>query len=628
MTASKDPNVIGSHYIVDGETCTRVPRLKRHIRGVDEEIAKRLERRANEKVNQVEQNFTELSINDSSNGYVNGVGGGSLSNFYPSVASNGQSSNNSITNGRSLNDREATNYIHQVSNYNGCRVRFQDSSSILYDQLSIRDSISDNGRQIQVAPTAAAQNGGGGTVVTGSLGVSSRYLHQMVQQVCLALDMSFTELNISKIIDRINELKTSQSVSFQAQTWMNERNKLHKKFATLEESISEKNGVIKALNLDVQDLKQIEVQHVNKIELLEAQLKESSMNAAKTILELLECKSSFESIENDMNTKVLQQEKQIQQLETKLDTLEKENAQLSQDLDKCKLSNLELSKENQSLTTKLNSFNQSHLNEKTQLEKKSRHLKKQVTEKEAKLESLTNQIAATKTKCNRKLTTMENEHNSIVDTLAVEIQILRNIINKYFENGHVNNETYLAAVLPPSGLPASMSSLKNPVVSPPKRSKSLSTPKDSNNNNNNPSPQPSSNEDFEPVNSAIPQHLVTSIAQNLNHEDPTSSSTLYLRHLYENRYLHALKESKDMADSNTINNSTVTNLLNIHIHYLTKIIPTNERLGYFKLLIKEYQTRKILKSSDLTLIKKLVETDAGLMSDVHKRLNELDKYVL
>lgn len=83
-----------------------------------------------------------------------------------------------------------------------------------------------------------------------------------------------------------------------------------------------------------------------------------------------------------------------------------------------------------------------------------------------------------------------------------------------------------------------------------------------------------------------------------------------------------------MADSNTINNSTVTNLLNIHIHYLTKIIPTNERLGYFKLLIKEYQTRKILKSSDLTLIKKLVETDAGLMSDVHKRLNELDKYVL
>lgn len=623
MTASKDPNVIGSHYIVDGETFTRVPRLKRHIRGVDEEIAKRLERRANEKINQVEQSFTELSINVSSNGYVNGAGGGSLSNFYPSVASNCQSSNNSTTNGRSLNDREATNYIHQVSNYNGCRVRFQDSSSILYDQLSTRDSISDNGRQIQAAP-----NGGGGTVVTGSLGVSSRYLHQMIQQVCLALDMSFTELNMTKIIDRINELKTSQSVSFQAQTWMNERNNLHKKFATLEESVSEKNGVIKALNLDVQDLKQIEVQHVNKIELLEAQLKESSMNAAKTILELLECKSSFESIENDMNTKVLQQEKQIQQLETKLDKLEKENAQLTQDLDKYKLSNLELSKENQSLTTKLNSFNQSHSDEKTQLEKKSRHLKKQVAEKEAKLESLTNQIATTKTKCNRKLTTMENEHNSIVDTLAVEIQILRNIINKYFENGHVNNEAYLAAVLPPSGLPASMSSLKDPVVSPPTRSKSLSTPKDSNTNNHNPPPQPSSNDDLEPVNSAIPQHLVTSIAQNLNHEDPTSSSTLYLRHLYENRYLHALKESKDMADSNTINNSTVTNLLNIHIHYLTKIIPTNERLGYFKLLIKEYQTRKILKSSDLTLIKKLVETDAGLMSDVHKRLNELDKYVL
>lgn len=88
-------------------------------------------------------------------------------------------------------------------------------------------------------------------------------------------------------------------------------------------------------------------------------------------------------------------------------------------------------------------------------------LEKQVAEKEAKLESLTNQIATTKTKCNRKLTTMENEHNSIVDTLAVEIQILRNIINKYFENGHVNNEAYLAAVLPPSGLPASMSSLKD-----------------------------------------------------------------------------------------------------------------------------------------------------------------------
>lgn len=104
--------------------------------------------------------------------------------------------------------------------------------------------------------------------------------------------------------------------------------------------------------------------------------------------------------------------------------------------------------------------------------------------------------------------------------------------------------------------------------------------------------------------------------------------------------MHALKQCKDLADSNTIYNSTLTNLLNIHAHYYTKVFANHERLGYFKLLIKEFLILgKILKKSasgsngtgnsgsgsgtgsgDWNLIKKLIEIDAGLMSDVCKLL--------
>lgn len=416
--------------------------------------------------------------------------------------------------------------------------------------------------------------------------------------------------------------------------------------------------MIKALNLDVQDLKQVELQQVGKIELLEAQLKESSLNAAKTILELLECKSAFESFELELNGKFEKQEDKIVQLETSVDTLQKENHELSENLDNCKLQVLNLTNENQTLSTNLQSLDQSHSDEKSQLEKKLRHLKKQVVEKDSKLESLVNQIATTKTKCNRKITTLENEHGTLVDSLSVEIQILRRIINKYFEAGKGEedggNGNYPAGLKSLNGLP------------PPTRSKSLSIPKNDNNNknsdndardnNNNVLPPPST-KDLDPINSAsTAPHAPTALPS------PSSTTTLYLHQLYETRYLQALKHQKDLSDSNTIYNSTVANLLSIHLHYLTKFLTfggsrgasgsigsigsigpigsgsgsgsgsgpggSEPRLAYFKLLIKEYQTRKLLNGGDLSLMRKIVEVNGGLMAEAYKRVSELDKYVL
>lgn len=623
MAASKDPNVIGSHYEVDGEVYTRIPRVRRTNRVIHEDHAKRLERKANEKMNQVEQNFTELSIGESYGSPAGRAAGGSLTNFYPSWDKNGQSSSNCTINGRSINDFEIARFGHMTSNKEGCRVNFQDSSSF-YDQLSIRDSFSDNGgRQVMM-------QGAGGMALNGpSIGVSATYLQQMIQQICQALDLTFTELNITKIIDRINELKTSQSVSFQTQTWMNERNNLHKKITILEESVIEKKDVIKALNLDIQDLKQVESHQLNKIELLEAQLKESSLNASKTMRDLLDCKAEFDSFENDLNTRFNQQEEKVKELESKINSLTSERAQLTQDLENCKSTNVDLNQEKDAITAKLNSSTQTHSEEKAQWEKKLRHFKKQMNEKDTKMESLANQVVTIKMKCNRKLTAMENEHNLELDTYAVEIEILRNIINKYFESGNRNvsgstvSRSPLPVISPPSAvLPKSISAA-------PTRSKSLCIPKHTTTANT----AKSSSSNFQPLSSSAAIKPL-----------PTTSSTLYLHQLYEDRYMHALKQCKDLADSNTIYNSTLTNLLNIHAHYYTKVFANHERLGYFKLLIKEFLILgKILKSGtgsngsgsgsngtgnsgsgsgtgDWNLIKKLIEIDAGLMSDVCKLL--------
>ncbi|CAD1807958.1 unnamed protein product [Candida parapsilosis] len=673
MTTSKDPNVIGAHYKVDGEVHTRVPRLRRNHRGVHREIADRLQDRANRtNVHAVDHDFSQLSINE---GVGNVNGAASLSNFYPSLmTSNGTSSNNSSFHARNATAHESFHHsLCQVNSFNEYGVTGRDFSSMTYQQSTIRDSVSDNGRQTprgtppvaQVQAQAQAQAKTlalaplptqGGSI--GQFGVSPAYLQQMIQQICSALDMSFSDANMSKIIDKISNLKTSQSVSFQTQTWQNERNNLQKKIASLQESISDKNNVIKALNLDVQDLKQVESQQVGKIELLEAQLKESSLNAAKTISELLECKSAFESFESESNGKFEKQEDKIVQLETSVDTLQKENHELSENLDNCKLQVLNLTNENQTLSTNLQSLDQSHSDEKSQLEKKLRHLKKQVVEKDSKLESLVNQIATTKTKCNRKITTLENEHGTLVDSLSVEIQILRRIINKYFEAGKGEedggNGNYPAGLKSLNGLP------------PPTRSKSLSIPKNDNNNknsdndardnNNNVLPPPST-KDLDPINSAsTAPHAPTALPS------PSTTTTLYLHQLYETRYLQALKHQKDLSDSNTIYNSTVANLLSIHLHYLTKFLTfggsrgasgsigsigsigpigsgsgsgsgsgpggSEPRLAYFKLLIKEYQTRKLLNGGDLSLMRKIVEVNGGLMAEAYKRVSELDKYVL
>ncbi|KAI5963973.1 hypothetical protein CANMA_003570 [Candida margitis] len=627
MTTSRDPNVIGSHYEVDGEVHQVVPRLRRQVRRMNPEVTSRLELRANTIINEVvDHNFTELSINES-----NGRGGaGSLSNFYSSLNSNSFVSNsnngNTITHAARRSNDFPSLPLHGVHN-NDHRVRFQDSS---FDQSSIRDSISDNGRQI---PTAT---GGGGAIM---IGASPKYLQQTMQQVCLALDLSFTEANMAKIIDKITELKTTQSMSFQTQTWMNERNNLHKKISSFEEAVKEKNEINKALNLDLHDLKQVETQHIHKIELLEAQLKESSMNAAKTISELLECKSTFESFENDSNNRFQGQQEQIQQLERDASQLRHENLQLNQDLPKLKSENSDLIEQNQSLAANIESVTQSHSEDKAQWEKKLRHYKKQVLEKETKLESMANQIATIKTKCNRKLITLENDHNSALDSLCIEIQILRNIIDKHFESGANIDYTITSP---------DAASVTTGALSAPTRSKSLSIHANSNNSNvkdAQASRQPS--QDLNPAKSPpFPEHLLASISTKLKLTASTSTSTsiptgataknqttqdpstLYIRQLYENRYLQALKDQKDLADSNTINHATLANLLHINLHYFEKLVPKHDRLNYFKLLIKEYEMRKIVQSIDLNLIKKLVETDSILMSDVNKRLNELDKYVL
>ncbi|KAI3406975.2 hypothetical protein KGF56_000268 [Candida oxycetoniae] len=386
---------------------------------------------------------------------------------------------------------------------------------------------------------------------------------RFLQTMAKDLEIEFSENCEKDIIEKVCDLKRSlKSNQFQASKYSEECRDLQERL----------------------NIKQVENAK------LQQQVDQSANEARKTLSDLLACKKDCETIEAESLKKMESQEKLIGKLESELAKVTKREAQLA--------------KENQTQTAisnEIQSLSKTHettLSKKKQLEtdllnlqekqknlvKENQDLKALISSNEKELQQLRKlaeaakdsteekkqlekKIAFTKSKYLKKMKNVENESTKIIHQLYVEIKILKNIIELHVDNSNLAS---------------------NELTSP-----------------------------IEEIKLELDKRLFTS--------PESDSNVLYLRQLYENRYINALNESKELLDSNRINETMIVNLFKLSIGYFEKLIPRHEKNSYFNLLVKELHNRKILSKNDLNLINKLVETFDYLFGEVNSKMTEVEK---
>ncbi|KAI5957253.1 hypothetical protein KGF54_000181 [Candida jiufengensis] len=367
----------------------------------------------------------------------------------------------------------------------------------------------------------------------------------------------------NEIISKFQELYVNQDeVKFLKQETFSLKTTLQ----NLEDQMRIRNQTIASLNSDINDLKQIRNELQQKNQKLEEEIKSSSKEAKQVTIDLLSSKKELENYEKESNAKVLLKDQQIASLEKDVFALKEKEIALLKDNESIKASKISIEKENKTFNMKLENLKIAHQDEKLSMERKIKSMKKTIAEKESKCESLSDQVSTSKSHCNKKIAGIEKQHSKILHQLMAEIKILRDIIDKHF--GGSNDEI---ANFAPSSSP--VENIKNQL----------------------------SSELF---------------------QSNSDSNLLYIRQLYEDRYLNSLKENKDLINSNSILLTAFKNLIDDNVHFFKKLIPQHERFAFFVLVCKEIKNRKIFRSTDINILKKFADNNDFLFKEIINKIKD------
>lgn len=186
------------------------------------------------------------------------------------------------------------------------------------------------------------------------------------------------------------------------------------------------------------------------------------------------------------------------------------------------------------------------------LENKNLNLKKIARERELKCEKLGSQLSSTRSKYSNKLRSIGIETGKTIDSLLVELKLVKGINEKLLNNS----------------------------IPSPEEVNDLQTK--------------SFDELYNYFAKETPQH--------------------YVQKVYENRYLSSLLALKQTTDSNEIHHTTIESLLKLICSYFDKFPSlTHEHVVYFRTLVNEFHKRKMLKNADIDFIKKILNTYDQMM---------------
>ncbi|KAI5959275.1 uncharacterized protein KGF55_005425 [Candida pseudojiufengensis] len=345
------------------------------------------------------------------------------------------------------------------------------------------------------------------------------------------------------------------------------KDQLTKDLQASQDQLEMKNKVVESLDIKIETMEKEKNDLMLNVQNLNNKLEECSREAHKVTTDLLSSKKELELLEKESNSNSLLKDQAITNLEREVFVLKEKEMYLLKELDLIKASNLAIEKEKKEFDVKIENLRNSHQDEKNAIDRKMRALKKSNHDLELKCESLNHKLSTSKSHYNKKVTNYEKQHSKLLDQQEVEIKILRDIVYKKFGVSHPINFT-------PSSSPV------------------------------------------EDMKQEINSNLFGATSD---------ANLLYIRQLYEDRYLNALKENKDLLDSNSIVLSALTSLINENINYFNQIIPKNERFVYFVILCKEIRNRSIFKMNDTKFLKKIIENDGFLFKEVIDKFNHEKK---
>ncbi|KAL6451082.1 hypothetical protein SBY92_001333 [Candida maltosa Xu316] len=304
-------------------------------------------------------------------------------------------------------------------------------------------------------------------------------------------------------------------------------------------SLQEKSDSMETLLQEKAELEKVVANHDQTINQMERTIQLHENNSKLTFESIFTVSNEFATHEQEYNAKINEYEKRIS-------ALNKELFQIKESEEKLKSENSDLLQKKSELSA-LQSKVSEMSNENKVLESKIISLRKLAKEKENKADKLSAQLTSTRTKYANKLKSVESETGKTIDSLIVELKLVKDINEKLLTKAGPNSE----------------------------EAKAISTT------------------------------TFDSLYEWLFDDDSTNS---YLGKVYENRYLVLLNTLKEFKDSNDIYQTVIQSLLKILSDNFEKCKFVNlESLSYLKMITKEFQQRKVLKSNDLEFIKKVLD---------------------
>lgn len=520
----------------------QVPKLRRNYRVVSQEVASRLEAKANT----VEEYDTSTDFSSIS--------------VIPPQSSSIQSSCESIA-------------VVRYANTRSQKVKFQEDQ-VLKQSRRVYDN--DNGNDydnnIDVGVTHAEAEGSGERSICGKsvqlvahAYQNSEYRHFLqtiaqeleIDTECLSNDKIIREVHCLKQLLRAAQMQVAESdtkeqfLQDKLCAQQMENSELCKQ---VEKSKGEANIVAKELH-ECQNV-------VNKLEMLMSEKQEKEIEKDKEIQTLQSKLELLRTTEKELvaEKQCLQDEKlacnkKLVESERELEVVKKENQSIYKELKDSK----------DSLETITNTLGLLQTEQKVFLQQNTDLADSAVKE----IKKLEKKIAITKSKYIKKMKAAENESTKIIHHLYIETQLLRKIIDLHIDK----KSTSLVGA-----------ELTSPI-----------------------------------------EEIKHELEKKLDCSLKTDSNFWYLCLLYENRYLDALKESKEFRDSNKINRTVLESLLKLSLLFFEKLIPSQEKVSYFNLVVKELLNRSVLKNSDLNFTQKLANTYEYLLSEVSKKMAEEEK---
>ncbi|RCK63272.1 hypothetical protein Cantr_09844 [Candida viswanathii] len=281
----------------------------------------------------------------------------------------------------------------------------------------------------------------------------------------------------------------------------------------------------------------------NTIRELSFRANQSNAQFEQVMLNIGDCELQIEAQERESITKRNEAEKRIKALNTEVYKLKEAEVELKEENGLLR----SLQPEIERLKTRTEELS---LEIKT-LETKNSNLKKLAKERELKCEKLASQLTSTRTKYSNKLKALATESGKTIDSLVVELKLVKDINQKLLSNAVVTTEE-----------------VKN----------------------------------------------AQTRTFNELYEEFRKTPNNYIEKVYENRYLSLLHALKQANDSNEIHHTTTESLLQLISDCFEKLPAlTYEHVVYFRTLIKEFHQRKMLKNDDIDFIKKILGTYNQMM---------------